>query len=62
MLEPVGVNGSDFIDVEVQFRCLTWNPIGNLFQLGVDASEHCARARTLWRAIIVPQTSLGIVT
>ena len=62
MLEPVGVNGSDFIDVKVQFRCLSRNPIGDFFQLGVAASDHCPRARTLWRAIIVPQTSLGIVT
>ena len=62
MLEPVGVNGSDFIDVEVQFTGFPWDPIGDLFQLGVAASDHGAGARTLWRAIIVPQTSLGIVT
>ena len=62
MLEPVGVNGSDFIDVEVQFTSFPWDPIGDLFQLGVAASDHGAGARTLWRAIIVPQTSLGIVT
>ena len=62
MFESVGVNGSDFIDVKVQFWCLSWDPIGNLFQLGVAASDHRSRACTLRRAIIVPQATLGIVT
>lgn len=62
MLEPIGVDGIDLIDIEIQFRCLPWDAVGDLFQLGMAASDHSAGARALRGAIVVSQTALGVVT
>ena len=61
VFESLGVNSSDLIDIEVQFRCLPGDASGNLFQLGMTASDHSARARALGRAIIVSKASFRIV-
>ena len=61
MFESVGVNSINLIDIEVQFRCLPWDSIGNLSQFGVTASDHGARTCALWRAIVVTQATLRVV-
>ena len=57
MLQPLGVDGSDLIDVEVQLRGLGRDALGDLRELGVGAAHYGASAGALWRAVICSQTS-----
>ena len=57
MLQSLGVDGSDLVDVEVQLRGLGRDALGDLSELGVGASHYGAGTGALWRAVIRAQTS-----
>ena len=57
MLQSLGVDGSDLVDVEVQLRGLGRDALGDLSELGVGAADDGAGAGALWRAVIRAQTS-----
>ena len=57
MLQSLGVDGSDLVDVEVQLRGLGRDALGDLSELGVGAADDGAGAGALRRAVIRSQTS-----
>ena len=57
MFQPLGVNGPDLVDVEVQLRGLGWDPLGYLGELGVGAAHDGAGAGALWGAVVSPETA-----
>ena len=61
MLQSLIVNGINFVDVQVELRCLCRDPLRYLRELGVAAPHDGARAGVLGRAVVVAQTS-DIVT
>ena len=57
MLQSLGVDGPDLVDVEVQLRGLGRDALGDLSELGVGAAHNCAGAGALRRAVIRTQTT-----
>ena len=57
MLQPLGVDGADLVDVEVQLRGLGGNPLGDLGELGVGAAHDGAGAGALGGTVVGAQTS-----
>lgn len=57
MLQPLGVDGADLVDVEVELRGLGGDPLGDLGQLGVGAADDGAGAGALRGAVVRAQTA-----
>ena len=57
MLQSLGVDGPDLVDVEVQLRCLGRDALGDLSELGVGATDDGAGTGALRRAVICAQTA-----
>ena len=57
MLQPLGVDGADLVDVKVQLRGLGWDPLGYLGELGVGAAHDGACAGALRGAVVRAQTA-----
>ena len=57
MLQSLGVDSPDLVDVEVKLRGLGRDSLGDLSELGVGAAHDGAGAGALRRAVICAQTS-----
>ena len=57
MLQPLGVNGPDLVDVQVELRGLGGDALGDLGELGVGAADDGAGAGALRGAVVIPQTA-----
>ena len=57
MLQPLGVDGADLVDVEVELRGLGGDPLGDLGELGVGAAHNSACAGALRGAVVSPETA-----
>ena len=60
MLQSLIVNGINFVDVQIELRCLCRDPLRYLRQLGVAAPHDGARAGALGRAVVSAQTAAVI--
>ena len=57
MLQPLGIDGPDLVDVKVQLRGLGWDPLGYLGELGMGAAHNGAGAGALWGAVVSSETA-----
>ena len=57
MFQPLGINGSNLVDVEVQLRGLGGYPLGYLGELGVGAAHNGACACAPQGAVVSPETA-----
>ena len=57
MLQSLSVDGSDLVDIKVEFRCLGWNTLGYLLQLGVTTSHNCSGAGAFRWTIVGAQAA-----